>query len=207
MTHENIAKVAHEMNKAYCQAIGDNTQTSWEDAPEWQKESAIKGVQFHCDNPESTPEDSHKSWQMQKVADGWVYGKVKDAIKKHHPCMVAYKDLPVNQKAKDYLFKQTVESLRGFIDQPVAAAEVVEEPTVVPGELTFGMKAVGLNFNPSKSPQVRGIKQLAANLVDELNNQRGLEPRNGDKAALYTLAIRSAEVASLRGVSAATWEH
>ena len=31
-------------NRAYCQMIGDNSQSTWEDAPEWQKQSARKGV-------------------------------------------------------------------------------------------------------------------------------------------------------------------
>lgn len=34
-----IAQVAHEINKAYCEAIGDNSQVSWENAPERQKDS------------------------------------------------------------------------------------------------------------------------------------------------------------------------
>ena len=33
-----IAMVAHETNRAYCESIGDNSQPKWEDAPEWQKE-------------------------------------------------------------------------------------------------------------------------------------------------------------------------
>jgi hypothetical protein len=50
MTRENIVRVAHEINKAYCESIGDNSQPSWNDAPEWQKNAAINNVQFHLDN-------------------------------------------------------------------------------------------------------------------------------------------------------------
>ena len=35
MKVEQIAQVAHELNKAYCESLGDNSQPSWEDAPEW----------------------------------------------------------------------------------------------------------------------------------------------------------------------------
>jgi len=37
MDIEDIAKVAHEVNRAYCISIGDNSQQSWECSPEWQK--------------------------------------------------------------------------------------------------------------------------------------------------------------------------
>ena len=47
MKAEDIAKVAHEVNRAYCEALGDTSQLSWEDAPEWQKASARAGVDLH----------------------------------------------------------------------------------------------------------------------------------------------------------------
>lgn len=116
MTKQDIAQVAHEMNKAYCEAIGDNSQPSWEDAPQWQKDSALIGVDFHLDNPDASPSASHESWLKQKEAAGWKYGEVKDAEKKEHPCYVPYEQLPVEQRAKDYLFKQTVRSLERFVE-------------------------------------------------------------------------------------------
>lgn len=109
-----IAQVAHEINMAFCKAIGDNSQPSWEEAPEWQKDSAIKGVEFHLSNPDAKPSDSHESWLAQKQDEGWKYGPVKDVEKKEHPCFVNYEELPMEQKAKDYLFKQVVESLRNL---------------------------------------------------------------------------------------------
>jgi hypothetical protein len=50
MKVEEIAKVAHEVNRAYCQAIGDNSQPTWEEAPGWQRDSAINGVLLHLSN-------------------------------------------------------------------------------------------------------------------------------------------------------------
>lgn len=99
-----IAKVAHEINRAYCISIGDNSQPSWEDAPNWQRISAIQGVQFHKDNPTASPSASHESWLAEKERDGWKYGPVKDADKKEHPCFVPYDQLPIEQRAKDYIF-------------------------------------------------------------------------------------------------------
>lgn len=110
-----IAKIAHELNKAYCESMGDNSQPDWENAPEWQKSSAINGVQFHLDNPDAGPSASHDSWLKQKEAEGWKYGPVKDPEKKEHPCYVPYEQLPNEQKAKDYIFRQTVHSLKCYL--------------------------------------------------------------------------------------------
>lgn len=111
INNEDIAHVAHEVNRAFCRAIGDNSQKSWEEAPEWQVKSAINGVKFHVENPDAQPEDSHKSWLAEKERDGWVYGEVKDEVKKTHPCCVPYDQLPENQKAKDYIYSAVVKTL------------------------------------------------------------------------------------------------
>jgi hypothetical protein len=108
MTLEDIAELCHEANRIYCRSIGDNSQVPWSEAPEWQRDSAIKGVVFDHDNPGTTPEMLHESWGAQKIADGWVYGPVKDAEKKTHPCLVPYDQLPPEQQAKDALFKTII---------------------------------------------------------------------------------------------------
>ncbi len=113
--HE-IAKVAHEVNRVYCLALGDVTQPSWDDAEEWQRASAIKGVLYHQDNPSALPSDSHNSWLKEKKETGWVYGAVKSSFKKEHPCCVPYLALPVEQRAKDFIFGQIVKSLTGGIN-------------------------------------------------------------------------------------------
>lgn len=108
---EGIAKICHEANKAYCEIIGDNSQPSWEDAPQWQKDSAMNGVMYHRDNPDSTQEDSHKSWMTEKLDAGWKYGEVKDPEAKTHPCITEYLNLPLEQQRKDALFLSIVRAL------------------------------------------------------------------------------------------------
>ena len=112
MTVEQIAQVAHEINRAYCIAFNDQSQLPWEEAPEWQKTSAINGVNFHLANPDAGPEASHNSWLKEKQEAGWVHGPVKDAEAKTHPCFVPFEALPLEQQAKDYLFRQVVHSLK-----------------------------------------------------------------------------------------------
>lgn len=112
----DIARVAHEANRTYCQCIGDDSQPYWDGAPDWQIRSAINGVQYHLDNPEAKPSDSHENWLKQKLAEGWKYGPVKDPEKKEHPCCVPYDQLPDEQKIKDSLFIGVVRTLMPFVD-------------------------------------------------------------------------------------------
>ena len=107
----DCAEVCHEVNKAYCELIGDDSQVSWEEAPQWQKDSAYNGVVYHAENPDSRPSDSHENWMKEKIENGWVYGEVKDPENKTHPCIVEYDELPPEQKTKDYLFLSIVRAL------------------------------------------------------------------------------------------------
>ena len=111
MNHEQIARVAHEVNKAYCESLGDYSQTKWEDAPQWQRDSAMLGVKLHIENPQAGAAASHESWMAQKVADGWKWGAEKDAEAKTHPCIVPFDALPEAQQAKDYIFRGVVHAL------------------------------------------------------------------------------------------------
>lgn len=108
MTNETIARIAHEVNRIYCQSIGDDSQPVWDNAPDWQKQSAIAGVEYLATNPDALPEHSHQSWLAQKEKDGWVWGFVKDPEKKEHPCMVPYHELPERQRVKDHFFHAVV---------------------------------------------------------------------------------------------------
>jgi hypothetical protein len=104
----STARLCHEVNRAYCEALGDTSQVAWEDSPEWQLESAIAAVDFHQSNPEAGPSAAHDSWMKQKVDDGWVHGDTKDADAKTHPCIMPFEQLPVEQQAKDFLFRAIV---------------------------------------------------------------------------------------------------
>lgn len=120
-----IAKVCHDANRSYCESIGDHTQQRFEDAPLWQRESAIKGVQFHLkglrQGIDPSPSASHESWLEEKRMDGWKWGSVKNPDKKEHPCYVPYHALPLAQQMKDYIFAGIVKAFYMAVNQPQLA--------------------------------------------------------------------------------------
>lgn len=118
MSVPNIARICHEVNKAFCESLGDYSQPTWDEAPQWQKDSAMAGALGVISGEITTPEESHQSWTKQKVADGWTYGDVKDPEAKTHPCLVPYDKLPASQQTKDALFFAVVKS---YIDGVNAA--------------------------------------------------------------------------------------
>src|SRR5579864_3647896 len=98
-----IAVLCHELNRAYCEYIlGDTSQQPWPQAENWQRFSAVRGVEFALANPDAPVSSQHENWRKDKLAEGWTYGPVKDPMKKEHPCMVPYEQLPVEQRTKDY---------------------------------------------------------------------------------------------------------
>ena len=109
-----IARMCHEVNKAWCEAHRDFTQPDGDNAPTWQKESCMDGVWFVINNPSAGDAAQHNNWMRQKEEDGWKYGPIKDADKKEHPCMVPFEQLPLEQQIKDRLFRATVLAITGI---------------------------------------------------------------------------------------------
>lgn len=71
-------------------------------------------------------------------------------------------------------------------------------------ELTYGEKAVGLNFNHSNDPVVQSIKIRYANAIDELDYLRSYS-EDGEQKRLLSIAITETQAAQMWAVKAATW--
>ncbi|NED96427.1 hypothetical protein G1H11_14045 [Phytoactinopolyspora alkaliphila] len=111
MSAEEIARVCHEANRALQLVDGDPAPSRpWDDAPTWQRESAVAGVRNALAETHD-PAAHHQAWVDAKAADGWTYGTTKDPEARTHPCMLPYDDLPANQRRKDVLFLSIVNSL------------------------------------------------------------------------------------------------
>ncbi len=106
---EAAARTAHEANRAWCIAHGDHSQPAWDDAPDWQRSSAINGARGVIAG--NGPRESHQSWLDEKAATGWRYGEVKDPEAKTHPCFVPYDQLPLEQALKDSIYVGVVRAV------------------------------------------------------------------------------------------------
>lgn len=166
---------------------------NWEEAEQWQRDSAIKGVEFRLENPDAGTDGQHNAWMAEKIADGWVYGEEKNANAKTHPCIIEYSKLPDFQKKKDSLFVAIVDSLK---DQ----------------QFTNGMKAVGYNFNPSNMPEVDKAKRLNAELIDLLDRMHLKATDNGNAMSSWfrnvfrTAAFNAIIAAQMAIVKYLTWK-
>ena len=117
MTNEQIdtiARACHEANRAWCLLHNDHSQVAYDDAPENIKTSARAGVKMALT---ATPEEQHQSWCNFKIADGWVYGEVKDGDAKTHPCLVPYAELPPEQKKKDAIYIGVVRAFNAALTE------------------------------------------------------------------------------------------
>lgn len=104
---ERIAHVCHEANRALQITAGEtDISPHFMEAPEWQVQSALEGVQAALDG--QTPEQLHESWCRFKTEGGWRYGETKDPVAKLHPCLVPYGELPEAQRIKDQVFQAIV---------------------------------------------------------------------------------------------------
>ena len=110
-----LAKIVHEANKAFCEKIGDFSQKPWSEAPGYNHQSAMAGIEAVVNNPAITPSEIHDVWMEQKKADGWVYGEQKDWDKKTHPSIVPYSALSAVEQYKDYLVIYNVKSYLDFM--------------------------------------------------------------------------------------------
>lgn len=74
--------------------------------------------------------------------------------------------------------------------------------------MTFGERAVGLNFNPSAMTDVDKLKKLYADVIDHLDDfRKGYTTRgdNPEMVRLCSIAITEAQGAQMWAVKAVTW--
>ena len=50
---------------------------------------------------EAMAKNVHDVWAQSRMEQGWTYGSERNDQLKHHPCLVAYEDLPDVEKAYD----------------------------------------------------------------------------------------------------------
>jgi len=71
-------------------------------------------------------------------------------------------------------------------------------------ELSFGQKAVGMNFNPGQSHEVHNCKKEFADIIDRMNYLR-LHSQDQEVQRMASIAITEAQTAQMWAVKAITW--
>lgn len=71
--------------------------------------------------------------------------------------------------------------------------------------LTFGQKAVGLNFNPSNDDAAGHAKQKFADIIDQMNHLK-ISTTSTEAKRLASIAITEAQGAQMWAVKAITWK-
>lgn len=71
-------------------------------------------------------------------------------------------------------------------------------------DLTFGDRAVGLEFNPTDNPLVQNLKEQSAKFIGLCNEARDLTD-DGEVKRMLSVAITEAQTAQMWAVKAATW--
>ena len=62
---------------------------------------------------EQIAENVHENWSAGRLADGWVYGAVRDDLNKTTPCLVPYEEL--TEEEKDFDRVTALETLKLII--------------------------------------------------------------------------------------------
>ena len=64
---------------------------------------------------EQMAKNVHEVWSAGRIKDGWTYGEVRDDIRKTHPCLVPYDELPESEK--EYDRRTSIETLKFILAQ------------------------------------------------------------------------------------------
>ena len=106
-----IAQVMHEAVRAWQTANGQKAAPAWSRAPKWMKKASREAVLWRIENPRAASSVQHEQWLAQKRAEGWKYGRTKNGVRKTHPLLVPYADLPEVERRKDAMVGALIDSL------------------------------------------------------------------------------------------------
>ncbi len=105
--------------------------------------------------------NTHENWAQQRLDEGWRYGPKRDDTRKEHPCLVAYDELPENEKEYDrQSVLETIKSILAF------GYEIIE-----PGHQKMSGKSP---FKSSESEAIAIMKSLDERSTIDLNVLNGL---------------------------------
>lgn len=110
MDPQNIARIAHEADRAFCALHGDLKKV-WASQEAHERECAVRGVKIATATPRATAADLHTSWLRDKREAGWRFGPQLDLHDRLDPMMIPWEQLSDYAQARERLFLAVVRSL------------------------------------------------------------------------------------------------
>ena len=119
MNIEKIAEVIYEATRKEAEWSRRRiVPEKWEDRDEAFKRQFVNVIERYLKMGKlPSPEEAHNSWMKRYLEMGWKYGEVRDPIKKTHPDLVPFYELPKDERDKDAI----------FLSQVYVAKELLEE--------------------------------------------------------------------------------
>ena len=59
---------------------------------------------------ERIAQNTHEVWSAGRIADGWIWGPVRDDVQRKHPCLISYEDL--SEEEKEYDRRTSMETIK-----------------------------------------------------------------------------------------------
>ena len=125
MNYIDIAKRAHKVYQAYCEAVGQPKGDPWDKIPKEKQVKIVDGVVWVLSQEvPPTPEQCHEHWMATMVELGYINRapytakekaqakKEKRPLEKISQCMRPWENLPAVEQGKDYVFLGIVLGLR-----------------------------------------------------------------------------------------------
>lgn len=115
---ERIARTAHEVNRAYCQELGEDAHPEWSLIAGDEREQVRVAVRCVLDGTYVSLEDQHEAWKERRLAAGWTWGPIKDVADKKSPALVSWERLPEEQRAKCAIFRAVCVEVEHILMEP-----------------------------------------------------------------------------------------
>ena len=90
--------------------MGLKTQPEWDELSDEHSEAILDSVNKIMDGEINSREESHDNFVVYKKANGWVYGEEYNLSFQTNPRLCEFKDLSLEDRVKESMFFECVNS-------------------------------------------------------------------------------------------------
>ncbi|MBI3507173.1 MAG: hypothetical protein HY059_20245 [Proteobacteria bacterium] len=114
MNHNSLARICYDAIRAYGKTISE-VYLRWADAPPSVRESFSGAVAYLLEAPSADLADLHGHWLAARIQSGWQHGPQRDELRRLHPAMVPWSDVPERERLKFELMFRVVDVFRNHV--------------------------------------------------------------------------------------------